>query len=102
MKAEIEIINLLKYDSEKAGKGTRLSFRMLGTQYLSNYKSLKGYEIKDCYFQGHEVYEKVPETFIGAKVVAEIIEDPNNTDPLKAKRIIKSLTCGEETIELVS
>lgn len=101
MKAEIEIINVLKYDSEKAGKGTRLNFRMLGTSYLSKMKNLKGYTNLDCYYTGHEVFNKVPETFCGAKVEAEFVPDPQNTDPLKPRQIISSLSCNGSTISLL-
>ena len=101
MKAEIEIINLLKYDSEKAGKGTRLSFRMIGTNYLSKMNNLKGYQNLEAYYSGHEVFEKIPESFFGARVTAEFVPDPNNTDPLKPRQIISSLECNEQIISLV-
>lgn len=101
MKAEIEIINVLKYDSEKNGKGTRISYRMLGQQYLSKMKNLKGYQNLEVYYSGHDVFEEIPESFFGVKVIAEIVTDPNSSDPLRPRYTFKSLESNGITVNLM-
>lgn len=102
MKTQIMILNVLAYEKAETGKkGTRLGLIFAEKDSLTDSDKFKGYNEVSIFYDGHEVFNKVPLEFIGRPVTAYIKEIANPSNPLKKKQIISCLEYENNSIDLV-
>lgn len=92
MKANIELIGLLKY--EKDGKqGTRISYRFSDKEFFNNGSSgrSKGYSDLSIFVNGHEVYDKIPAEWCGKICILEYDEEPYPNNPFKRRTVFTKI-----------
>lgn len=91
MKANIELIGLLKY--EKNGKkGTRISYRFADKEFLNNGDGRsKGYADLSIFAPNHEVYDLIPVEWCGKIVSLEYDEVPYPNNPFRRRTMFTKI-----------
>lgn len=99
MKAQVMLLNVLKYENEK-GKGTRVGLIFCEKDSLQNADKFKGFTEVSLFYDV-EVFDKIPVDFIGRQVTAYIVERSSTKNPLRKSQVIKTLEYDNRTIDLL-
>lgn len=100
MKTNVMLLNTNIF--EKDGKtSTRLGLIFCEKDSLGNSEKFKGFKEISLYYDGAEVFNKIPMDFIGRPVTAYIKEVANPSNPLRKKQIIYCLEYENNSIDLV-
>lgn len=90
MKSKIILLNYMKYIQKKGDKSpmTKIQFAFADLQKAN---SFNGVTVIDCYYKGHDAFEKLSTDMLLKPLDAEfdIIDDYYN--PLATKKILKSI-----------
>lgn len=99
MKAQVMLLNVLKYENEK-GKGTRVGIIFCEKDSLQNSEKFKGFSEVSLFYDV-DVFDKIPTDFIGRPVTAYITERSSAKNPLRKSQIISSLEYDNRSIDLL-
>lgn len=89
MKSEIVILSYVKYNSKKDNKPkTKVQFAFGDKQDTEKFK---GVSVLDCFYDGHEVFNKLNANLILKRVQAEFEIQNDLYDPLACKKILKKI-----------
>lgn len=100
MKSNVMLLNVLRYEKE-GKKGTRLSLMFTDKESFTNGDKFKGFTAIDIFYNGHEVFEKVPYEWIGKPVIAYSKDVVNPVNPLRKKQVIYCLEHENNSIDLL-
>ena len=100
MKVQVMLLNVLAYEKDEK-KGTRLGLIFCEKDSVQDTVKFKGFTEVSLFYDGHEVFEKIPTDFIGRPVTAYITEKSNARNPFKKTQIISSLEYENNTISLL-
>lgn len=92
---------LLYEDKETKQQKTRLGYHLMEPSMKQNEKNFKGFTDLGVYYDGSEIYNKLPVEIFGQVVTAIIEEKPNPRNPLRKTSVIKSIKAGSSVIDLV-
>lgn len=94
-KYEVELLNVCKYvTKEGSKKRTMFNYRLLDSTALQSKSELfKGYAVLSQYYDGHEVFDKIPSEWCGCKVTIVVKRVPSSYDP--TKEISKVITVND-------
>lgn len=88
MKSEIVILSYLKGKSKNNKDFTRIQFAFGDKQDTEKFK---GVSVLDCFYDGHEVYNKLNVNLILKRVQGEFELKEDLYDPLACKKILKKI-----------
>lgn len=88
MKSEIVILSYLKGKSKNNKDFTRIQFAFGDKQDTEKFK---GVSILDCFYDGHDVYNKLNTNLILKRVIGEFELKVDLYDPLACKKILKKI-----------
>lgn len=93
MKIDIELLNVIKYEKKEDKKPrTMITYRLLDKSALqSDFEKFKGYSTLNAYFDGFEVYDKIPVELCGTACKLIVETKPSSYDPMKVTKIVKSI-----------
>lgn len=82
---QVELLNVCKYETKENKKQrTMINYRLLNEEAnQSKSEKFKGYAVLTSYFDGWEVFEKIPENYFGHSVKLIIKKETSLYDPLK-------------------
>lgn len=100
MQTQVMLLNVLKYEKNEK-KGTRIGLIFAEKDSLQETPNFKGYKEIGVFYDGHEVFSKIPKDFIGRPVTAYIKEITNPINPLKKSQIIATLEYENNSIDLL-
>lgn len=100
MKTQIMLLNVLAYEKEER-KGTRVGLIFVEKDSLQDSQKFKGFSEINLFYDGHDVFNKIPTSFIGRPVTAYIKEITNPINPMKKRQIISSIEYENNTIDLL-
>lgn len=87
---EVELLNAIKYVTKDKRNRTLIHFRVLGENAVSSSDKFKGVTILDGYFDGFEVFDRIPVNYFGCKVTLYYEKQPSKNDPFKeVTKIVK-------------
>lgn len=87
---EVELLNVIKYTTKDNRQRTMIHFRLIDDKANVCTDKFKGIGILDSYFNGHDVFDKIPLEYFGRKVNMTLDKVQNPTDPRKeTTRIVK-------------
>lgn len=89
---QVELLNVCKYETKEEKKQrTMINYRILSEEALQQRsEKFKGYAVLTAYFDGWEVYEKIPNNYCGKAVNLIIEKTQSPYDPLKEiSRVVK-------------
>lgn len=102
MKTNIMLLNVLAYEKKETGKkGTRLGLIFSEKESLQDTDKFKGFSEISLYYDGHEVFDKIPLSWIGRPLVAYIKDVSSPSNPIRKKQVISSLEYENNTIYLL-
>lgn len=91
MKSKIIVLNYMKYVKKDNGTDkpmTKIQFAFAECQESEKYN---GVTVIDCYFKGHEAYEKMSKDMLLKPLEAEFDVLTDYYNPLATKKILKSI-----------
>ncbi len=93
MKIDIELLNVMKYEKKEDKKPrTMITYRLLDKSALqTDFEKFKGFSTLNAYFDGFEVYEKIPAELCGTACKLLVETKPSSYDPMKETKIVKSI-----------
>lgn len=100
MKTQIMLLNVLAYD-KNGKKGTRLGLIFAEKESLGSTDKFKGYKEISLFYEGHEVFNKIPIDIIGRPITAYIKEVTDPINPLRKNQVIHCLEDEKRTIDLL-
>lgn len=80
-KMDVELLNVIKYTTKDNRERTLLRFRPISKDCVSSNDKFKGVSIIETYFDGFDVFNKIPLEYFGANV--EITTRTNYSNPMK-------------------
>lgn len=80
---------------------TRLGYVMSDPSFKQNTEKFKGFAELSAFYDGREIFDKIPVDFYGIPVIATLETRPNPRNPLRETKIIKSIKAGNNVISLV-
>lgn len=89
---QVELLNACKYETkEDKKKRTMIGYRILSEEAnQSKSDKFKGYAVLNAYFDGHEVYDKIPNNYFGKSVKLVIKKETSPYDPMReVSRVVK-------------
>ena len=92
MEFEVELLNVVKYErKEDKSKRVMISYRLLDPKALqTDSDKFKGYSVLTFYFDGHEVFDKIPSNYCGKACKFYTKKEVSVYDPTKEfNRLIK-------------
>lgn len=102
MELKIELKNVMIYSDKETGNlKTRLGYNLIDSSMKQITDKFKGFADLAVYYDGDEVFKKIPQEIIGTVVVAIIEEVANVRNPLRKTSIIKGIKVGNSVITLV-
>ena len=102
MKTNIMLLNVLAYEKKDTGKnGTRLGLIFTEKESLQDTDKFKGFSEISLYYDGHEVFNKIPLNWIGRPITAYIKEVTNPSNPMRKKQVISCLEYENNSIDLL-
>lgn len=102
MKANIMILNVMNYDKKDGnGKGTRIGFIFTGKDTFSRDGRVIGYPEQSIFYDGVNVFDKVPIDFICKPIVATLEEVNNPRYPLRSLKTITSIELNGQVVNLL-
>lgn len=102
MKYKVELLSALAYTDKKTNEPkTRIGYRLLEDQFRQDTKNLKGYSELSYYIDGHDVFNELKATYFGVVAELEISTEPSKSNPLKSIQVLKSITVGENVINIL-
>lgn len=102
MKTKIMILNVLAYEKKDTGKkGTRLGLIFTNEDSLQDVEKFKGFSEISLFYDGHEVFNKIPSNWIGRHITAYIKDISSPINPMRTKQIISSIQYENDTIDLI-
>lgn len=102
MDVKIQLNNALLYNDKTSGKAkTRIGYVMFDENYLQFTDKFKGYNELSAFYDGVEVFNKIPNEFFGQVVTAHIDTRPNPGNPLKEYKLITELELDKNVICLL-
>lgn len=102
MKTNIMLLNVLAYEKKETGKkGTRLGLIFSEKESLQDTDKFKGFSEISLYYDGHEVFNKIPVSWIGRPLIAYIKEISNPSNPMRKKQVISCLEFENNSIDLL-
>ena len=100
MREKITILNVLCYDKD-GKKGTRLGFVFTGDDKLSNNDKYKGFTEISCFYEGHDVFNKIALDMIGKPVDVTLKSVADFKNPLNTRNIIDTIVYKGNVITLL-
>lgn len=88
MKSEIVILSYLKGKSKNNKEFTRIQFAFGDKQDTEKFK---GVSVLDCFYDGHQVFNKLNSNLILKRVQGEFELKEDLFDPLACKKILKKI-----------
>lgn len=102
MKTNIMLLSVLAYEKkETEKKGTRLGLIFSEKESLQDTDKFKGFSEISLYYDGHEVFNKIPVSWIGRPLIAYIKEISNPSNPMRKKQVISCLEYENNSIDLL-
>lgn len=80
---------------------TRLGYVMADPNFKQNTEKFKGYAELSAFYDGVEIFNKIPVEFFGVPCIATLENKPNPRNPLREVKVIKSIKCGNSVVNLV-
>lgn len=87
-KMEVELLNIVKYTTKDERNRCLLRFRPIFENCVSVNEKFKGVTIIDSYFNGHEVFDKIPNDYFGSSVEITFTQINNPNNPLQPRIIV--------------
>lgn len=102
MKTNILLLNVLAYEKKDTKKkGTRLGLIFTDKDSLQDAKTFKGFSDVSLYYEGHDVFNKIPVSWIGRPLTAYIKEISNPSNPMRKKQVISCIEYENNSIDLL-
>lgn len=102
MELKITLTSCLVYQDKITSQDkTRLGYIVADTSFRQNTDKFKGYPDLSIFYDGTEVFNKLPVEWFGVTLLATIENKPNPRNPLRENKVIKSLKLGSNVINLV-
>lgn len=79
---EVELLNVVKYTTNDNRKRTILRFISLDKDTILDNDKFKGINVIDTYYDGFEVFDKIPKDLFGRKVVIQTKTITSASNPL--------------------
>ena len=96
-KMDVELLNIVKYTTKDNRNRCLLRFRPISDNCVSVNDKFKGVSIIDTYFDGHEVFDKIPNNYFGSNVEITLKQVSSSSNPLQQRTIV----CKVNDIDLV-
>ena len=80
---EVELLNVIKYQTKDNRERTMLRFRSIDKDSFSDNSKFKGYSVIESYYDGYDVFDKIPKELFGVRVVINLKRLINPSNPLK-------------------
>ena len=97
MKSKIIILGKQKYEKNNE-PNTRLEFVIAEIQESEKFVGMTPI---NSYFKGHKVFENIKKEMLGKPLDCEFNEITDYYDPLKTRKILKSITYNGNVIDLL-
>lgn len=102
MKTNILLLNVLAYEKKDTKKkGTRLGLIFTDKDSLQDTEKFKGFSDVSLYYDGHDVFNKIPVSWIGRPLTAYIKEISNRSNPMRKKQVISCIEYENNSIDLL-
>lgn len=102
MKTNILLLNVLAYEKKDTKKkGTRLGLIFTDKDSLQDAEKFKGFSDVSLYYEGHDVFNKIPVSWIGRPLTAYIKEISNPSNPMRKKQVISCIEYENNSIDLL-
>lgn len=96
------LLNVLAYEKKETGKkGTRLALIFSEKESLQDTDKFKGFSEISLFYDGHEVFEKIPINWIGRPLIAYIKDVSSPSNPMRKKQVISCLEYENNSIDLL-
>ena len=82
-KMDVELLNIVKYTTKDNRNRCILRFRPISNDSLQNNAKFKGLSVIETYYNGFEIFDKIPLEYFGCKVSIILKRDINPLNPLK-------------------
>ena len=99
--AKIKIKLLTVTKCSPTGREPYTRFDYIPLDMSSKSDKVKGKIVSAFFVNGHEAFEKVPESLIDQELLAEVDYEPNPREPLKPRPKITSLESKNGIVDLV-
>lgn len=90
-KMDVELLNIIKYTTKDNRNRCILKFRPISDNCVSISDKFKGVSIIETYFNGHDVFDKIPNNYFGSNVEMTLQQVTDNSNPLKQKTIVSKI-----------
>lgn len=102
MELKITLTSCLVYEDKTTGKNkTRLGYMVADVSFRQDSEKFKGFPDLSVFYDGTDIFTKLPVDWFGVSVIATIENKPNPRNPLRENKVIKSLKLGNSVINLV-
>ena len=102
MELKITVTSCLVYEDKTTSKiKTRLGYIVADTNFRQDSEKFKGFPDLSIFYDGTDVFNKLPVDWFGIPVIATIENKPNPRNPLRETKVIKSLKLNNNVINLV-
>lgn len=102
MELKITLTSCLVYQDKTTNQDkTRVGYIVADTSFRQDSEKFKGFPDLSIFYDGTEVFNKLPVDWFGLPVVATIESKPNPRNPLRETKVIKTLKLGSNVINLV-
>lgn len=92
MNIKVELLNVIRYERKEDKKvRTMINYRVINDDSLANNDKYKGYSVLTSYYDGDEVFKKIPHKLCGTAVDMFIEKVPSVTNPLKETSLVKKI-----------
>lgn len=100
MLVNVEILNIIKYKKDDKEK-TRISYRLLDKESVSNSDKFKGYSELSVYLDNTIVFDTLGTNHCGIALKFKFEEVANSFDPMKKKVVLKEILHNDKSICLL-
>lgn len=92
LKVKIELLNVIKYETKEKKQRTMITYRLLDKDaIITSSEKMKGYATLNAYFDGYEVYNKIPVELCGTACDMELESKVSSYDPTKETKVVKTI-----------
>lgn len=90
-KMDVELLNIVKYTTKDNRNRCLLRFRPISENCVSVNDKFKGVSIIDTYYDGHEVFDKIPNNYFGSNVEITLQQVSSSSNPLQQRTIVSKV-----------
>ena len=90
-KMDVELLNIIKYTTKDGRNRCILKFRPISDNCVSISDKFKGVSIIETYFDGHEVFDKIPNNYFGSNVEMTLKQVTSSSNPLQQRTIVSKI-----------